>query len=44
MAPKGLWSRYGDETVRQCVPKSSAADRRKSEGWYNDTVDAIGAE
>jgi len=32
------------KTVRQCVPdlgggnrKSSAADRRKSEGWYNES-------
>jgi len=37
--------------VRQCVPdlgggnwKSSTADRRKSEGWFNETVGARGAE
>ena len=42
---------YEDEAVRQCVPdldggnrKSSAAVRRKSEGWYNETVGARGAE
>ena len=48
MSPKGLWWPYGDKTVRQCVPdlgggnrKSSAADGRESEGWYNETVGDI---
>jgi len=51
MVSKGQRWCYGDETVRQCVPdlgggnrKSSAADGRKSEGWYNETVGARGAE
>ena len=51
MVSKGRRWCYGDETVWQCVPdlgggkrKSSAADGRQSEGWYNETVGARGAE
>jgi len=51
MAPESLYSDVTETRLSGSAfqlggsnRKSSAADRRKSEGWYNETVGARGAQ